>query len=803
MARLLRNTAGQIELFTPIAASAGAADAAKVIQTDTAGKIDTTLLPGLVTDIIAMRLASPINGTEYYLQYHTSSGDTGGGYFSGVTGAAPGTYVDDNAIVIVPTGGDGSAAFVRNITHFVTPEMFGANNMQSAINYSATHNINLFLAPIIYTCGKLYLRYDAINNTGYPHGKATSIRIIGSGRMSINDEILGNTRGTVINSTVVTGPAIEFGLATSGTSADLGQSILSDLTIRANTTGYVFDLSHFHQSTLHRVLVRQLNVGGSGVLASTIWESDILDVSVLGAYTDFSRKPSAYSSGIGFNIGDIGGDMIGMEHITARGFNIGISIATILNDGNVTLRRCNGLICNTGIVIGNNARNIVLENSHGELNSYANVLVQTGARDCFINGGLFLAGVDIHHVSFTVSYGVTIRNSGKFYLCVQAGTTGAASPPTGIGVGIIDGTVLWDYAGIATGSIFTSIEFQTGAFCDIDRAKVIVNDGASGIISTTSSTTSIQNIRRCYFQQAYAGLASAVGIANSASTVSGVSEAIDNRFDGGINTQINKLQAYAQYTDSSNLTASRIRPMALPAGPASMNISSDRIIHASGNAVTVSGITSALPAGTTVKIRFIGAGITLVHSASFALAGKINAVWSTTGAIFEFYTHNGTNWSEVSRTIPGATGKDVPAGGILNQVLAKINAIDFSTTWITTALLSITQTFTAAQRVAPVAIPYTLTINPDMSLANDFDVGVLTGNITLGLPTNLATSVGQKGSIHFQLDAIGGWTISFNTIFKFDGAAPTQVTAANTISRLDYCIKSATEIQAAHAVDVK
>jgi len=45
MARLLQNTAGQIESFTPISASAGATDAAKAIQTDATGKIDATLLP--------------------------------------------------------------------------------------------------------------------------------------------------------------------------------------------------------------------------------------------------------------------------------------------------------------------------------------------------------------------------------------------------------------------------------------------------------------------------------------------------------------------------------------------------------------------------------------------------------------------------------------------------------------------------------------------------------------------------------------------------------------------------------------
>ena len=61
----------------------------------------------------AMRGSSPTNATTYWLRYHTSEGDGGGGMFRGVTGAAVGTYTDDNGVVIVPTGGDGSAAFIR------------------------------------------------------------------------------------------------------------------------------------------------------------------------------------------------------------------------------------------------------------------------------------------------------------------------------------------------------------------------------------------------------------------------------------------------------------------------------------------------------------------------------------------------------------------------------------------------------------------------------------------------------------------------------------------------------------------
>ena len=44
-----------------------------------------------------------------------------------------------------------------------------------------------------------------------------------------------------------------------------------------------------------------------------------------------------------------------------------------------------------------------------------------------------------------------------------------------------------------------------------------------------------------------------------------------------------------------------------------------------------------------------------------------------------FYFYNGTAWT----TLNGANGQGLPTGGTANQVLAKINATDFNTTWVT------------------------------------------------------------------------------------------------------------------------
>ena len=61
-----------------------------------------------------------------YVRGHSTIGDGGEGKFEWIDGAAPGTYVDDDGITIVPTGGDGSGAWIRSYSGAVNIQWFGA-----------------------------------------------------------------------------------------------------------------------------------------------------------------------------------------------------------------------------------------------------------------------------------------------------------------------------------------------------------------------------------------------------------------------------------------------------------------------------------------------------------------------------------------------------------------------------------------------------------------------------------------------------------------------------------------------------
>lgn len=86
------------------------------------------------------------------------------------------------------------------------------------------------------------------------------------------------------------------------------------------------------------------------------------------------------------------------------------------------------------------------------------------------------------------------------------------------------------------------------------------------------------------------------------------------------------------------------------------------------------------------------------------------------------------------------------------------------------------------------------TIAVDMSTSCNFTV-TLGGNRTLGNPTGMVT--GQTGSIFIVQDGTGGRTLAYSSNWDFpNGTAPTLSTAAGTVDRLDYIVRSSTAIQA-------
>lgn len=81
----------------------------------------------VVENIDTLRSITGNDGRDYLtVKFHSAEGDSGGGDFYWASGEVPGTYVDNGGTIIVPTGGDGSAAWVREFSGAVNPLWFGA-----------------------------------------------------------------------------------------------------------------------------------------------------------------------------------------------------------------------------------------------------------------------------------------------------------------------------------------------------------------------------------------------------------------------------------------------------------------------------------------------------------------------------------------------------------------------------------------------------------------------------------------------------------------------------------------------------
>ena len=112
----------------------------------------------------------------------------------------------------------------------------------------------------------------------------------------------------------------------------------------------------------------------------------------------------------------------------------------------------------------------------------------------------------------------------------------------------------------------------------------------------------------------------------------------------------------------------------------------------------------------------------------------------------------------------------------------------------TLAALATAQTFTAGQRGEVTTLTDGANISIDLADSNNFTV-TLAGNRTLDNPSNIVA--GQSGSIFIVQDGTGSRTLAFGSYYDFaGGTAPTLSTAASSVDRIDYIVRSGTSIHA-------
>ena len=112
----------------------------------------------------------------------------------------------------------------------------------------------------------------------------------------------------------------------------------------------------------------------------------------------------------------------------------------------------------------------------------------------------------------------------------------------------------------------------------------------------------------------------------------------------------------------------------------------------------------------------------------------------------------------------------------------------------TVGLLSLAQTFTAAQRGSITSFSSSSgTATPDFALANNLSI-TLSENTTLANPSNL--TAGQSGVIFITQDSTAR-TLAFGSYWDFSGGtAPTVSTGSGAVDALVYAVRTTTSIHA-------
>jgi hypothetical protein len=149
-----------------------------------------------VPTIADLRDLTPNGSMTVQVLGYYSPGDGGGGPVRrGVSGAALGTYVDDGGEVIVPTGGDGSAAWLWEHSGPVNIKWYGATGDEGAANAFATSDVVFWPAGsyshaglIDVPAGKTAIGYSAsITGPGFnvkEGGKVTGFVFDGTSKVS-------------------------------------------------------------------------------------------------------------------------------------------------------------------------------------------------------------------------------------------------------------------------------------------------------------------------------------------------------------------------------------------------------------------------------------------------------------------------------------------------------------------------------------------------------------------------------------------------------------------------------------------
>ena len=481
----------------------------------------------------------------------------------------------------------------------------------------------------------------------------------------------------------------------------------------------------------------------------------------------------------------------------------GITGLVAMNSGSALGRT---LTAGTGITIGNadgTAGNPTIAVSLADTTIHiARVSASSGVFNGTVSAGFFVGdGSGLTNVPSAEGGTVKQVDAGTGIKMTVGGAVSSSIPVSGVIAVAADqnfGTVSVSTAFVATGSAVFGILSATNIDADellmagVSAANVTQVAAVSALTKTNlDSITSINSIigdggnYATSAELATVSAALATSIGNSNTNIAAVSALTS--VNAAAITSANTVIAAVSALTKTNLDA------VTSINTVVANLSSTM-------ATSIDNRTAAITSINTVITDLSATFATSINNRTAAIT-SINTVITDLSATFSTSINNrtaaitsvNTVITNLSATMATSIANHLPlAGGTLTGT---VSGTDF---YVSAVAIGVDALLGKELRIGTAAVADIVSLTDAANIAVDFNTGqnfaiTLAGNRTLDNPTNCVA--GQVGSIFIVQDGTGTRTLAFGSNWGFpDGTAPVISTSINSVDRLDYIVRTSTDV---------
>ena len=372
---------------------------------------------------------------------------------------------------------------------------------------------------------------------------------------------------------------------------------------------------------------------------------------------------------------------------------------------------------------------------------------------------------------------------------IEAGTGIKITVDGGVSSSIpVSGTILVSAnQNFGTVSVSTALEV-TGNLLISGVNAATINDVAAVSVLTQTNLDAITSINTVVAN------VSALTSVNAAAITS-INTVVDN-FDFATSAELAAVSVLTQ----TNLDSITSINTVVDAVSAVTSVNAAAITSINTVVAAVSALTSVNAAAIT-SINTVVEAVSALTSVNTAAITSINTVITDLSATFATSIDNrtaaitsvNTVITNLSATMATSIANHLPlAGGTLTGT---VSGTDF---YVSAVAIGVDALLGKELRIGTAAVADIVSLTDAANIAVDFNTGqnfaiTLAGNRTLDNPTNCVA--GQVGSIFIVQDGTGTRTLAFGSNWGFpDGTAPVISTSINSVDRLDYIVRTSTDV---------